>query len=87
MRIRKLMRKSAELVIKLIFIAVGVIICMPVFLVVTGSVMGDSDLRECLAPVFLEGRGFVTWRVIPQYPTVEHYCFNRRSFLYCSGIL
>ena len=35
MRIRKLMRKSAELVIKLIFIAVGVIICMPVFLVVT----------------------------------------------------
>ncbi len=73
MRIRKLMRKSAELVMKLIFIAVGVIICMPVFLVVTGSVMGDSDLRECLAPVFLEGRGFVTWRVIPQYPTVEHY--------------
>ena len=63
MRIRKLMRKSAELVMKLIFIAVGVIICMPVFLVVTGSVMGDSDLRECLAPVFLEGRGCVTWRV------------------------
>ena len=85
MRIRKLMRKSAELVIKLIFIAVGVIICMPVFLVVTGSVMGDSDLRECLAPVFLEGRGFVTWRVIPQYPTVEHYIrllFQSPQFFY-----
>lgn len=59
--------------IKTIFITVGIMICAPVFLVITGSVMGSSDLQECLAPVFYEGQGFVSWKIIPQYPTVEHY--------------
>ena len=73
MLIKKMVRMAVALVTKLIFIAVGVVICMPVFLVLTGSVMGDSDLQECLAPVFELGQGFVTWRLIPQYPTVDHY--------------
>lgn len=59
--------------IKLIFIGMGLVICVPILLVITGSVMGSSDLEECLAPVFLQGQGFVTWKLIPQYPTVEHY--------------
>lgn len=72
-RIRRVMNMAAALIIKLIFIAMGIVICMPVFLVVTGSVMGSGDLRECLAPVFLDGQGFVTWKLIPHYPTLEHY--------------
>lgn len=70
--------KAAEAIVKTIFITMGVVICMPVFLIVTGSVMGDSDLRECLAPVFLQGHGFVTWKIIPDYPTLENY--NRLLF-------
>ncbi len=57
MKLRKLLRTASEAVTKLIFIAAGIIICAPVFLVVTGSVMGKGDLYECLAPVFEHGTG------------------------------
>lgn len=70
---KKLIHLMIQMAIKLIFIAMGLVICVPILLVITGSVMGSSDLEECLAPVFLQGQGFVTWRLIPQYPTVEHY--------------
>lgn len=63
----------AEACVKLLFTAMGLVVCMPVFFVVTGSVMGSYDLEACLAPVFREGKGFVGWKVIPDYPTVEHY--------------
>lgn len=61
MKLRKLLRTASEAVTKLMFIAAGIIICAPVFLVVTGSVMGKGDLYECLAPVFEHGTGFVSW--------------------------
>lgn len=70
---KKIVNILVETILKLLFIGVGIIICAPVLLVVTGSVMGSSDLQECLAPVFREGQGFVSWKLIPQYPTVEHY--------------
>ena len=73
MRVRKFFRIVSEAVTKFIFIVVGMVICAPVFLVVTGSVMGQGDLYECLAPVFEHGAGFVSWKLIPQYPTVENY--------------
>jgi len=77
LKLRRFLRKffytASEAVTKLIFIAVGIVICAPVFLVVTGSVMGKGDLYECLAPVFEHGTGFVSWKLIPQYPTVENY--------------
>lgn len=70
---KKLIHMMIQNVIRLIFIAMGLVICVPILLVITGSVMGSSDLEECLAPVFLQGQGFVTWKLIPQYPTLEHY--------------
>lgn len=70
---KKIVNILVEIVLKLLFIGAGIMICTPVLLVVTGSVMGSSDLQECLAPVFREGQGFVSWKLIPQYPTVEHY--------------
>jgi len=41
-RVRKIFRCASEAVTKLIFIAAGIVICAPVFLVVTGSVMGKG---------------------------------------------
>ena len=59
MGIKRFLRMASEAVTKFIFIAAGIVICAPVFLVVTGSVMGQGDLYECLAPVFQQGTGFV----------------------------
>lgn len=73
MKMKKFIRGMSEAVTKFIFIAAGIIICMPVFLVVTGSVMGKGDLYECLAPVFEHATGFVSWKLVPQYPTIDNY--------------
>lgn len=73
MKLKKLLDIIVEYMMKFMFIGMGTLICAPVFLVVTGSVMGAEDLQECLAPVFTLGQGFVTWKLIPTYPTIEHY--------------
>lgn len=51
----------------------GIFVCIPILLLITGSVMGNSELKECLTPVFSEGAGFVTWKLMPDYPTFSHY--------------
>lgn len=66
-------KRFVETCVRLLFMAMGVVVCMPVFFVITGSVMGSYDLEECLAPVFREGKGFAGWKLIPDYPTLEHY--------------
>lgn len=71
--LKRVMQWMVQTIIKFIFIVIGIVICIPIFLIVTGSVMGSSDLEECLAPVFLQGQGFVTWKLIPQFPTIVHY--------------
>lgn len=71
--VRKIFTVLAEYMTKLLFTVIGLIICAPVLIIVTGSVMGSEDLQECLAPVFTLGQGLVTWKLIPTYPTLEHY--------------
>ena len=66
--IKKLMHMMIQNVYKIIFIVMGVVICVPIILVITGSVMGSTDLKECLEPVFLQEQGFVTWKLIPLTP-------------------
>ena len=71
--IKRIIYGFTGFIVKLIFIAAGIIICLPVLMVVTGSVMGESDLLEFLAPVFRDGKGFVGWTILPQSPTIDNY--------------
>lgn len=49
------------------------LICFPVFLILTGSVMDSIELGQYLGPVFGGGEGFIRWKAMPDYPTFEHY--------------
>ena len=51
----------------------AILICFPVFLILTGSVMDSIELGQYLGPVFGGGEGFIRWKVMPDYPTFEHY--------------
>ncbi len=51
----------------------AVLICFPVFLILTGSVMDGLEMKAYLAPVFGDGEGYIRWKVMPDYPTFEHY--------------
>ncbi len=50
-----------------------VLVCLPIFLLITGSVMSGGELQQHLAPVFSDDAAFVSWKAIPDYPTFAHY--------------
>lgn len=49
------------------------LMCAPVFLLLSGSVMSRQELSQYLAPLFGKAEGYIGWRLFPQYPTGEHY--------------
>ena len=51
----------------------AVFVCLPIIMLVTGSVMDSIELGQYLGPVFSGGEEFIRWKVMPDYPTFEHY--------------
>ena len=47
--------------------------CIPVFILVTGSVMGRGELAAYLRPVLNDSGGYIDWKLMPDYPTFENY--------------
>ena len=80
---RKLGKKGRGLLyrvlLRFVFTILGVLLCLPVCFMITGSVMGEDDLFAYLLPVFEDRTGFAGWKLIPTYPTFVHY---KRLFLY-----
>ena len=35
--------------------------------------MSSGELREHLAPVFMDGAEYISWKIVPDYPTFENY--------------
>ncbi|MFT3983075.1 MAG: carbohydrate ABC transporter permease [Lachnospiraceae bacterium] len=60
-------------ILTILLLLPGLFVLLPVLLIITGSVMGSSELKECLSPIFSEGTGFVSWKLIPDYPTLSNY--------------
>ena len=77
MRMPKIQKRIYNVIKK--YIAVGallvpaVLICLPVFVILTGSVMDSLEMKQYLLPVFGEGEGYIRWKLIPDYPTFENY--------------
>ena len=51
----------------------AIFICLPIILLVTGSVMGNGELKQYLSPIIMDGIDYVSWKLIPDYPTFENY--------------
>lgn len=71
MRIRlKSIKKRAVLFLILL---PTVLTCLPIVLLLTGSVMGSWELNQYLGPLFSESMNFISWKFVPDYPTIENY--------------
>ncbi len=57
----------------LLLLLPAILICLPVVLIITGSVMDSIELKQYLYPVFGGGEEFIRWKLMPDYPTFEHY--------------
>lgn len=67
-------RKKLSVIIRLLILAVwAMVLLIPAAFVVTGSVMSSQELSEYLGPALGQKDGYISWRLIPRYPTPEHY--------------
>lgn len=58
-------------IIRLIIVLLAISMCLPIFLIMSGSFMGLDELKEYLGPVLSGLDGFVGWSIIPKYPTLK----------------
>ena len=45
----------------------------PIWFLICGSLMGNSELAGLLAPVMGNAEGFASWKFLPEYPTLRSY--------------
>ena len=62
-----------------IFLALGAAICLPVLMLVSGSLADGQEWRQRTAAYLYDTQEYIGWRWIPDYPTAEHY---RRLLFY-----
>ncbi len=46
---------------------------LPIILLLTGSVMDQYELKGYLNSIFTDGLEFISWKLMPDYPTFENY--------------
>lgn len=51
----------------------AVCMCTPVLVLLSGSVMSPQELSECLRPILQDSGEAIRWKLIPFYPTGEHF--------------
>lgn len=66
-------KKIREIILTVLLLLPALLICLPIVLLVTGSVMDEYELYGYLSPVFGAGEGYISWKIIPDYPTFANY--------------
>lgn len=62
----------------------GILFCMPVLILLSGSLADDLEWKSRVAAVVQDTEGYVIWKWMPDYPTGEHY---KRLLLYTPQFL
>lgn len=57
----------------LVLLIISLFMCFPVVFLIAGSFMGSGELAGNLSPILTKGDGFVTWSLLPKYPTIRSY--------------
>lgn len=53
-------------------LAMAFLTLAPLLFLTEGSVMGSNEIKDCIRPVADGTGGYVSWRLIPLYPTLKH---------------
>lgn len=56
-----------------VVVLISVVLVLPLIFIITGSFMSPDELVKDLAPLTTGGQGYAKWRLIPIYPTLQHY--------------
>ena len=67
------MRRLKKGLLLLFLIILAVAVWFPLAFLLGGSVMGTQEVLQKLGPVLGDMKGFASWSLIPQYPTLRPY--------------
>lgn len=70
---RKIKKRAVNAFIILLLLMPAVLICAPIVLLITGSVTDSGALRQYLLPIFMPQEEWISWKLVPDYPTFSHY--------------
>lgn len=69
-KMTQLFQKAAALLILVLPMA---LVIMPILLLLSGSLMDAWELKGYLNTIFTEGKEFIGWKLIPDYPSFANY--------------
>lgn len=55
----------------LVLLVFSLMICFPFWMLLSGSLMGEAELIECIGAVLGMGEGYARWHALPKYPTLR----------------
>lgn len=67
------MEKRKRRVIFILLFLLSIIMCFPIFLLISGSFMSKGEIKEYIGPILKGGKEYVSWSIIPMYPTLQSY--------------
>lgn len=70
---RRFVHKLAGAVQLLFLLGLGLLFCMPVLMLFFGSLADSIEWSQRMAPMVQGTQNYITWKWIPDYPTLEHY--------------
>lgn len=56
-----------------ILLLLGTILCIPVLMLLSGSIADETEWMQRSADYLHNTDGYILWRWIPEYPSLEHY--------------
>ena len=69
----KVLESLKRTVTTIMLILPGILVVLPIVLLITGSVMDHYELTGYLTSVFMDGEEFISWKLMPDYPSFENY--------------
>lgn len=60
--------------LQLLFLAgFGILLCIPVLILFSGALADSIEWTQRMAPLLNNSEGYIAWKWIPDYPTLEHF--------------
>ena len=72
-QIKWFIHKFAQVMQLLFLLGVGLFLCVPVLMLFFGSLADSIEWSQRMAPMVQGTQDYITWKWIPDYPTLEHY--------------
>lgn len=66
-------KKFRQVLLQLPLFCGCLIVWVPVWIIVFGSLMSQGELVDYLGTIYTNGEGYAMWPILPQYPTLRAY--------------